>query len=166
MAKKDGIEELDIDMMKDVINAIEALPNYSVLVGIPEEETKRDDDFVTNAFLGYIHENGAPEANIPARPFLIPGIYNVVDKINSYMRQAGDAALDGKQEKMSRSLHAAGMVASNSVKSRIESGPFVALKASTLAARRNRKIAPRTGIKPLQDTGQLRNSITYVVKDN
>jgi len=47
------------------------------------------------------------------------------------------------------------------VKAKISSGPFKKLADATLAARRRRG---RTGTKPLQDTDQLLNSVTYVMR--
>jgi len=165
MAKKDGIE-ISIDDMKKVIDSIENLTKSNVLVGIPEENAGRTgEQTVNNAFLGYIHENGAPEVNIPPRPFLVPGIYNAKESIVNYMKQAGVAALDGNDGRSNRALHAAGMSAASSVKLKIQQGPFQALKKSTITARKNRKIAPRDSDQPLQDTLQLLKSVTYVIEN-
>jgi len=152
------------DNFNDIVKALNALPVHDVLVGIPEENADREksEGPITNAALGYIHENGAPEVNIPARPFLVPGIHAAEPKLVKYMAQAGKAALDGDQGKIDRILHAAGIVASNSVKDTINAGVAPALAESTLAARARRG---RTGNIPLIDTGQLRNSITYVVRN-
>jgi phage gpG-like protein len=159
---KSGLKILK-DNFGDLVKALNALPIHDVLVGIPEEnaDRKQGQGPITNAALGYIHENGAPEANIPARPFLMPGIRSAEPKVAKYMMQAGKAALDGEEERIDRILHAAGMVASNSVKDTINAGVPPALKEGTIAARLRRG---RTGNVPLIDTGQLRNSITYVVR--
>lgn len=151
---------------KNVLKGINNLPDRRVLVGIPEDKTDRDDShdvaYITNAVLGYIHENGAPEANIPARPFLVPGIREARTQITSYLAQAGQAVLAGDSGKADRAMHAAGLVAQASVRNKIQTGPFLPLAPGTLAARRARG---RTGTKPLLDTAQMRNAITYVIRN-
>ena len=58
--------------------------------------------------------------------------------------------------------HAAGLIAQNSVRRTLTTAAYRPLSERTLAERRARG---RTGTKPLIDTGQYRNSITYVVRD-
>lgn len=163
---KSGVFELTKKGAKNPVKAVNHLTQRSVLVGVPEAETDRDDSgdvaYITNATLAYIHENGAPEANIPARPFVVPGIHDGQARIVSYMKQAADAELLGRPQLAERALHAAGIAAVSAVRNRIQTGPFVPLALATLRARRARG---RTGTKPLLDTGQLRNSITYVIRD-
>lgn len=145
------------------MKSLHALTGRDVLVGIPSSATARKEkgEPMDNATLGYIHEFGAPRANIPARPFLIPGIENGKDAINKQLQAATVAALSGNADEVDRRLHAAGLTAQNYVRARINSGIPPALTDATLAARRRRG---RTGDKPLIDTGQLRNAITYVIR--
>lgn len=150
------------DNYKKVMNTIFKLPTKDVLVGIPADKGQRKGGDLSNAVLGYIHENGAPEVNIPARPFLLPGVRDACEQITKLFKTGGQAALKGDEEGMNKALHAAGLVAMSSVQRRITNGPFLPLKPSTLRARQRRG---RTGTKPLIDTGQLRRSITYVVRD-
>jgi len=155
-----------LDRMADVARGVAALTTTRVYVGIPAAKTERKDDEeleITNALLGYVHENGAPEHNIPARPWLKPGVASVQNEITGLLRQAGQKALEGKVESITRIYNAVGLVAQNAVKKKITDGPFAALSPRTLAARRARG---RTGTKPLIDTGQMRNAVTYVVRDN
>lgn len=151
-----------------VFAAIAALPRKEVLVGIPEDKAARRDDPLapstgpmTNAVLGYIHENGAPEANIPARPFLIPGVHAVQSETIKMFKVAGAAALAGDAGKMDKVLHVIGLTNQASVRNALQTGAFVPLSPVTIAARLRRG---RTGTRPLIDTGQLRNSINYVVR--
>jgi hypothetical protein len=154
------------DKTKQILAGIAALPKKDVLVGIPQDKGPRKNDEadndITNAQLGYIHNFGAPEANIPQREFLAPGIKDVQAKINEYFAQAGKAALAGNFATMDRALHAAGLAAKLGVQNKINNGPFLPLAPSTLAARLRRG---RTGTVPLIDTAQLRNSITYVIRE-
>lgn len=187
---KSGITMKDKPRLKKILRAIKAMPERDVLVGIPEATTNRQNEEhgpMTNARLGYIHENGAPEHNIPARPFLLPGIRAVKDKVSRYMAQAGAASLAGDEGKANRAMHAAGLVAATSAKNKITEGIPPPLKSGTLRARARRKAGSGLRIgagardelnsraqgnapgvqfaKPLIDSGQLLASITYVVRD-
>lgn len=158
--------ESGVFMLKDglpkLLKGLHQLPKRGVLVGIPAAKGPRDEgDPVNNAALGYIHEFGAPEANIPARPFLIPGVRSATDRVAISFRRAGEAALSGNNEKAEASINAAGMAAVASVQRRLTDGPFVPLAETTLAARRRRGV---TRTKPLIDTGQLRRAVTYVLR--
>lgn len=164
---------------------LEALAKQEVLVGIPAETgmARKDEtaESLNNATIGYIMEHGAPEANIPARPWLVPGIEAVKGNIIDQFRKIAKLQMKGDKEAIERGLNRTGMIAQNSVRKLINSGIAPALATSTLQARarRGRKGAraelearktqqgPRVSIgsaKPLIDTGQLRNSITYVLR--
>lgn len=185
------------DKLTQVVGSINALVKKRVLVGIPESTAERSDDNeegpMNNATLGYIHENGSPAANIPARPFLIPGVEEVEDKIADRLKKASKAAVDGKSGEVDRQFEAAGTIAEQSVKAKINDGDFAPLKPSTIANRRRGRgtdsmrdseieyaeliasgaqaagmslseIEAAAGIQPLVNTGQLRNSITHVIR--
>lgn len=171
------------DKLASVVKGIGALVKKQVLVGIPDSTATRDDDEkpgeMNNATLGYIHEFGSPAANIPARPFLMPGVEDAQEDIEARLKKAADAALDGKPGRVDQQLEAAGITAQNSVKDKINSGDFAPLSAATLRARARRgrqgaidELQSRAAgnapnndnARPLIDTGQLRNAITYVVR--
>ena len=136
--------------------------NSDVLVGVPAEKgQRRDGEGMTNAALAYVHDNGSAAANIPARPFMVPGIQDARDPIVASLRAGAVQALKGKPAAVERALHIAGLRAQSSIRAKINSGIEPELADSTLEARRARG---RTGTKPLIDTGQLRNSINYVVR--
>lgn len=139
--------------------AIESLVSQEVLVGIPASAS-RDDSPLTNAEIGYLNETGSPAQNIPARPWLVPAVESVQDRIADRFVRATNAALDGDADAVNRHLMAAGMIAQNAARAKINSGDFEALAQSTIAARQR---AGYKGIKPLIRSGQLRNSIIYVM---
>lgn len=141
--------------------ALDKLRTARVMVGIPGGGSPHEGSDLTNAELGYIHEFGAPEANIPARPFLVPGVRNATDAIVKRMRDAGRAVLAGNEAAVDANLDAAGLVAQTAVKAKINEGVPPPLKPGTLAARR-RKGA--TGDKPLIRTGALRDAVIYVIR--
>lgn len=151
------------DHLARTLKALHALTGQDVLVGIPTTRTERKEkgEPVNNAEIGYWMEFGAPAANIPARPFLIPGVQAVRPQVNDRMRKAAQAALMGDLAGVERQLTGAGTTAASSVKNLINDGIAPELSARTLAARRARGV---TRTKPLVDTAQLRNSITYVIR--
>jgi len=181
------------DALPELLRAIKRLTAQEVLVGIPDKNADRpadpdDPSPPTNATLGYIHEFGVPEQNIPARPFLMPGIAAASDDIIKRMRDGGKAVLRGQPDAVEKAMSKVGLAASNSVKEKITDGPFAPLSLRTIEARANRggKGKGRKGarqyvklmeegvpldvlngadlVRPLIDTGKLRQSITYVVR--
>lgn len=183
-----------VDKVNKVVDALNSLTRKQVLVGIPEEATVRDDEEgevqpITNAALGYIHEFGAPGANIPARPFLIPGVKKSIFKYMPHLKGAARAALDGNKGAVDRELAVAGLEAEMGAKHEIHTGDFVPLKPATIRNRRRGRgtksrreaeeaylemvkngVSPAeaqetAGIRPLIDTGQLSNAITSVVRE-
>lgn len=177
---------IKVDKLAAVVKSINALTGKDVLIGIPDKTTERnsaEDDHgpVTNATLGYIHEFGSPANNIPPRPFLIPGVRDATDDYDQRLKKAAQLALDGDLSGVDVQLNRAGQKARDSVKAKINSGDFLPLSEATLRARARRgrkgaqaELASRAAgnapnndnAKPLIDTGQLRNSITYVVRGN
>ncbi|WP_238925097.1 hypothetical protein [Achromobacter insuavis] len=150
------------DKLAQALATMAQLVKKDVLVGIPDSAPERKEDTpLSNAQIGYILDNGSPKANIPARPFLVPGVENVQPEIVEDFRGGAKAALDGNAAGVERALVRAGLRAQNSVRAKIQDGPFDPLAPRTLADRKKRG---RTGEKPLLDTGQLRNSVTYVVR--
>jgi hypothetical protein len=155
------------DNTKRLLEQLKGLTREQVLVGIPAGEAPRRSDGtgpseINNATIGYIMENGSPAANIPERPHLRRGIEDVKAKIVERYEGTARAALNGQSNAVDAGHHAVGLIASSSVKARITEGPFTPLAPATLQKRRSRG---RTGEKPLIDTGQYRQSITYVVRE-
>lgn len=172
------------DILAEVVRSINNLVKKDVLVGIPDTTAERNQDEdsgpINNATLGYIHENGSPARNIPARPFLVPGVADAQERIEQRLNKAAKAALGNQRRKSDDELEAAGMIARDSVKRKINSGEFEPLSEATLRARaakgrkgakaelesRAQGNAPNNdNARPLIDTGQLRNSINYVVRN-
>ncbi|MHA6574555.1 hypothetical protein [Pseudomonas yamanorum] len=152
------------DNVAKVLASIQDLASKQVLAGIPASKAERkegDEEPINNAQLGYLHNYGSPAQNIPAREFMGSGIELARESIDNHLKKAAKAAMDGNSEKVDVELNATGLVAQAGLRSRINSGEFEALSPVTLAARRKRG---RTGDKPLIDTGQLRNSLTYVIR--
>jgi len=148
------------DETKSLLANILKMASRRVLIGIPADSPSRDGETLSNAAIGYLQENGSTIKNIPPRPFLIPGVEaarpRAIDALEKY---AGQALSD--PETIDKGLHAAGMIARDSVKQRIISQEgFEVLSDRTLKARRKKGFK---GEKALIRTGQLLNSISYVV---
>lgn len=145
---------------------IKALTQSRVLVGIPSSTTDREPEpgekeTINNATIGFIMENGAPEMNIPARPWLGPGVKLAEDNIAKRYKAGAQAILDGKVADAEAVHTVVGLETVATIKKHIVDGPFVSLAESTLAERRRRG---RTGTKPLNDSSQFRNSVNFVVR--
>lgn len=183
---KDGLHTI-IDRAPAVIEATRALTREQVLVGVPDTNAGkgREPGDPNNALLARIHDQGDPTANIPARPFMVPGMKEGQPKYLPHLRRAGVAALAGDAVGVQRALHAAGLVAASAVQAVITRGILPPLAPSTVRgriARRKSKAwrakrraevaanvaageAPGARIfTPLIDTGALRASITYVLR--
>jgi hypothetical protein len=181
---------------------LKLLADLEVLVGFPEDTTERDKDpddpeedrGITNAALGYIHDNGSPEAHIPARPFMVPAIQENQKKIEQSMSGALKQAMRGDAHRMEQAMVAAGLTAKLAIQKQIASGIPPPLSDKTLKKRAargknssiakaaqielNRREAMRafgedpffdmgtalTTAKPLNDTGQMRNAVNFVIR--
>ena len=180
----------NLRVVKDSVDELRAslkmLAEKEVLVGFPEDTSARTDAEtktpvdITNAALGYIHDTGAPEQNIPARPFMIPGIMEARESLTrqlftaarAVLRREGVGAVEEGFERL-------GLKAQFALRKKINEGIPPPLSEWTLRdrARRGRvgamwELAWRQAgapastelAKPLIDTGQLRNAINYVVR--
>lgn len=179
-----------VDGLKGLVKTLKELADSAVLVGVPADDrpdhegsgkvgpnARKSADgtassAMNNATLLYIHENGSPAANIPARPSLNPGVQRARDHIEKRLRDAADAALNGNDATLDRNLHAAGLEAQTSIRKVITEGIPPPLKPATVRARRRRtkggkyrrKATSPAQATPLIDTGQLLASISYVVE--
>ena len=179
--------QLKRDDLDKLMRSVRELAQREILVGFPMETTERepepgeDSTPITNAALGYIHNTGMPEQNIPQREFMESGLAEVRDQItDSLSHVARDVVVSGKgSEAVDQGLHRTGMIAELALKKKINEGIPPPLAESTLKerAKRGRKGAkkelqrrrdgedPSTQFaKPLIDTAQLRNAIKYVIR--
>lgn len=163
---KNGVHTV-LDRVGEITKTLSDLSSKRVMVGIPAEKGMREPEKsqkgpINNAALAYIHEHGAPEANIPARPFLIPGVKSAQEAFLPRLKEAGKAAFEGRQSAVDGNLAAAGQIAAQAVQRKITTGPFAPLKPRTIAARRRK--GQKGTIRPLIDTGQMRQAVTWVIR--
>lgn len=186
--------------LEQIQENLRLLANLEVLVGFPEDSTERDaaaeeeKQPITNAALGYIHDNGAPEVGIPARPFMKPAIEENRDKIERALSGALKQGMRGNATAMEQAMIAAGLTAKLAIQRKINEGIPPPLAERTLKARarrgkgssiakaaqielERRKAMTKLGedpffdletalttAKPLIDTGQMRNAVNYVIR--
>lgn len=168
-----------VNKLPKVKIAFDRLSDQEVLVGIPDDKNERKEGEMNNATLGYIHNYGSPANNIPARPFMEPGIKAAKDKIVALLKSGAQKATEANDAAIEQALNKVGLIASSSIKNIITAGIPPTLKWSSVKARIRNKTAvkgakkaleagglqPNMGdVKPLIATGQLRNSITYVLR--
>lgn len=182
MAQRLPNMQIPVDRVDELWDSLHALAKREILVGFPEETASREDSKEpTNAALGYIHDNGAPEQNIPARPFMVPGMDSVKDTAaNRLLTVAKSVLRFGSRTSVEQGWHSVGLLVQAGIRRYINQGIAPPLSEYTLQerARRGRKgakqelanraagLAPSTQLaKPLIDTGQLRNAITYVIRN-
>lgn len=159
---------LTIDKLPQLKLALAQLAKQSVLVGVPAEKNARKDenDGMNNAQIAYVQDNGSPAQNIPPRPFMREGVQNIKSKITYHLIKGAKSAIeDGANplESLDATLHKVGLITQDSIRKRINSNIPPPLSEYTLEKRKERKFK---GTKTLIETGQLRNSINYVIRDN
>lgn len=153
------------DNMGQLLKGLKFTKNNYVLVGIPQKKTKRKGEPITNAELLFIHTNGSPINNVPARPVIEPAIKEDKDRLSKMLKVAAVEAMNGEEEKAVQQLQLTGMRAQNVCRAW-----FVNAKnnwppnSPSVTARKRKKGS--TAPRPLIDTGELRKSITYVVVKN
>ena len=86
---------ITIDRTALLKQAMKALKNSAILVGIPSDSDKnfRNDTPETNSEIGFINEFGEPSKNIPSRKFLLPGVNLAMSKNTKIMLKGAKNAL-------------------------------------------------------------------------
>ena len=130
-----------------------------VKVGLLDSGEARQDGKLGNVEIGAIHEFGAPSRGIPRRPFLSGAAEAYRNEIATLKAKLAGRFLDGKLSVL-QVLGLLGTAHTAQVKRKLTQGPWEALKAATIAARKRRSVGSE---RPLVDTGQLRNAINYEV---
>lgn len=145
--------------LQGLIARLNRFKNKEVLVGIPQQSTSRLNSEINNAELLYIHTHGSPRRNIPARPVIEPAIKHNQKKIMFQFEKATKAMALGKIDDAERYLITTGLAAQNAARD------WFTNPANGWAANSPVTIALKGSSQPLIDTGALRKSIIYVVRD-
>ncbi len=180
---------LRTDNSKDfykMVQELRLLADAEVLAGFPAATTDRSIDpdapqnEMTNAALAYIHDNGAPEVNIPARPFMYPAMDESRDKVGNKLGQVLKAVVDGRDSSVvEQGMHQVGLIVQLAIQNKINEGIPPPLAEATLRKRAargrkgaqqeldNRKAglpASTTLAKTLVDSGEMRKSANYAIR--
>ena len=175
-----------------MVGKVQALTKKEVLVGIPQEEAQRPGSYMANnAELLYVHTHGvrtpdmraamqgsinagmrysaahslyvkthgSPAYAIPPRPVLEPAIRDSKEAIGKQIARAYRAAMHGDMAGAERGLALAGMVAQNAARGWFEN------PKNKWPPNSQRTIKAKGSDSPLIDTGEMRKSITYVIRD-
>lgn len=161
----------DTEVLQDAIDFLE--DNY-VLVGIPDSkppnnigleedpsniDTQRE---ISNAELLFIHTNGSPINNIPARPVIEPAIVHNRATIYKLMKNSAIDAMAGNIPEARLDLEDLGQHSSDVCKKWFVD-PANGWPENVPSVKRRKMKKGSSEPRPLIDTGQLRKSITYVM---
>lgn len=155
--------------------ALEKLRRTEVYVGIASgsKGDARKDKGPDNHLLGYVHEFGSPAQNIPARPFLRPGVAGAKEIVSSGFAAAMKAALADNEPAMTAALERTGMRVVSQVKKYMQTADFVPLSPEYLKHRNRSRLTKSkranelkgVKVRPLINTGALRNALDFYVKE-
>lgn len=148
-------------------NIIKQLAKYEIEIGVVAGDSKRKKTVsvgITNAELMFIHENGSPIRNIPARPVLQMTIdwANTSGELNKVLDEIIDNilfnnwTLKDAEDELNRFCIKMENYARNIIYS----------NDGRLAPNSPKVAARKKGNHPLFDTGQLARSITCRLKKN
>ena len=95
--------------LSGIRKAMKALTRQDVLIGVPADESGREEgDGLNNAELSYIHEFGTEDGRIPPRPHLVPGVKKAQADIADALENAASRALHGDASAVRAGLEKAG----------------------------------------------------------
>lgn len=140
--------------MKALKKRSQTLDHGGVKVGVPGSLSHQDGTSL--AMIAAVHEFGNPEKGIPERSFLRGSILTNRKKYADASKKLSFRVLSGDMQ-AAQAYGLLGQAASDDVKQFIREGDFVPNAPAT--------VARKGSSKPLIDTGQLRQSITFVVDE-
>lgn len=178
------------DRSRELQRILDDIKKLDVLVGIPQEKSSRPGETITNAELAFVHTNGvrarsmrddmfqdvqehgyhaaydmyimangSPLWQSPPRPIIEPAIENDKETISELLGKALQCALNGDKQGAMRYLNLAGM------EGQTASQEWFTDPANGWPANADSTIEMKGSDRPLIDTGELRKSITFVVRE-
>ncbi|WP_294966417.1 hypothetical protein [uncultured Gilliamella sp.] len=128
-----------------------------LVVGIPNNENSREEsEGITNAELAMIHEFGVPERGIPERSFMRSTASEESNNLGQLSKQVLNECLAGNISPYD-AYATIGAYFQGRIVEKITDGEFEPNNENT--------VKRKGSSKPLIDTGQLRASITYEVRE-
>lgn len=156
--------EVTYDGFKQMMEGLDWIEKSGVYIGIPEDESSREDEDITNAELLFIHTNGSLINNVPARPVIEPALREDSERLSSMLGKAFVYALQGKFEFASEQLKKTGMRGQKIARAWF-TNPKNNWPPNAPSVVRAKLKKGSTNPRPLIDTGELRRSITYVINE-
>lgn len=182
-----------LDNTEDIKAILNEIQKESVYLGVPEEKSSRNAESVTNAELAFLHtngvrssqmrnemddtglpysqamqaflaEHGSPLWRVPPRPIIQPAIEDEenMEMIKEQMKAVLDAFIKSKT-KGAEELEKLGLMGQNILRDWFDNpkNNWAPNSPYTIAIKEEKG---STDPKPLIDTGQLRKSMTYVIR--
>lgn len=147
------ITRTDAGALARIVENVRSMGLNKVEVGLPSGGRHSGTDLSMHE-LGMVHEYGSPSRGIPARPFIAPPIKDNTDKYKQIMRSQA-ALLLFRRTSLHNALSLVGEAGKADIQKYMLSASFAPLSAAT--------IERKGSSKPLIDTGQMRNGITYEI---
>lgn len=150
-----------ISQISNMKSGLDALRRLDVLVGIPQATTSRRGGQINNASLMFIHTHGSPVRNIPARAVIEPAIASEPTRtiIATELKLAASQLFEGQPDRALASMRRAGQAGVNGSKA------WFTDPRNHWAPNKPATIKRKRSDRPLIDTGALRRSITFVVRE-
>jgi hypothetical protein len=143
------------NILKKLKKNLEEAPE--LLVGVPQDAIPYPDGTPV-ALVGAVHEFGS--SNVPERSFIRTAINENLDKYIGMAERGSKKVVEGKLS-FEQVANLIGTEAQGDIQDKITEISTPALAASTLRQREKKGSTPN----PLVDTGQLRQSIRYEIRD-
>lgn len=125
-------------------------------------DTAQYPDGTPVAYVAAIQEYGTPQT--PPRPFIRPTIAERRKSWAEQLRIGFQKSLEGKIAPRTV-LEAVGEGVRGDIRKTISQVNTPVLANSTIQARRTRKVNSNQSVKPLIDTGKMRDSVEYIVTE-
>jgi len=149
-----------------VMDEISKLGNSFTKVGFPDEAKPQAGtirgsghssvvDMSELVTIAAVHEFGAPRVKVPARPFMSTAFDENLQSLNRIKENEVNKILS-KRSTVKESLDKIGLWFAAKIKRKITTLKYPPLKLATIRRKRSQN--------PLIDTGQMRASVTHVVK--
>lgn len=174
-----------------LVKRLQGLQKRQIQVGIPQKTSSRKSEGINNAELLYIHthgirrkamreemqegmdrglkyseafslyiqSHGSPLWHSPPRPVLEPAIKANKEKIAMQFSKIVKAAADGNADAMERAITSTGMTAQNACRAWFKD------PRNEWPRNDPKTVKLKGSDKPLVDSGELRDSIVYVVRE-
>lgn len=147
------IKDFDGKFLKRLARALSGKSKKVVHVGFPEGGPEKENR-ISVAGVAAVHEFGG--GNVPERPFVRTGIRRGIPEQMALNKANLKAVVHGTLT-VPQALGQLGLMAAGQVQREITEGTFEPLQDATI----NRKGSS----KPLIDTGQMRQSVTYEIPE-